>query len=165
MAGTADRVGVIAGLFETHIGVTDLARSTAFYCELLGLQVGLRDAARRVNFLWVGPPGEAMLGLWERPAVEVHRQHFAFRAALETVRDRAVPWLHERGLACRNFLRDGTERPMVFGWMPALSIYFDDPDGHELELIAMLPDPPRDDVGVVSWDDWQRLNGRVAAQQ
>ena len=46
---------------------------------------------------------------------------------------------------------------MVFGWMPALAIYFDDPDGHSLEFIAMLPDPPRPEVGVVSWDEWQGL--------
>ena len=52
-------------------------------------------------------------------------------------------WLKDRRLACHNFLDDGTERPMVFAWMPALSIYFTDPDGHSLEFIAMLPDDPR----------------------
>jgi hypothetical protein len=42
---------------------------------------------------------------------------------------------------------------MVFGWMPALTIHFRDPDGHSLEFIAMLPDAPRPELGVVSWDD------------
>jgi hypothetical protein len=52
---------------------------------------------------------------------------------------------------------------MVFGWMPALAIYFRDPDGHALEFVAMLPDESRPEVNVVSWDEWQRLHGRQAA--
>ena len=28
---------------------------------------------------------------------------------------------------------------MVFAWVPAISIYFSDPDGHELEFIGILP--------------------------
>ncbi|GAB3643035.1 hypothetical protein GCM10027423_36720 [Spirosoma arcticum] len=48
---------------------------------------------------------------------------------------------------------------MVFGWMPAVSIYFRDPDNHELEFIAMLPGPPRPDIGVVSYADWNELSG------
>lgn len=148
---------MIAGLFETHINVTNLERSTRFYCDALGLTLGHADP-RRVNFLWVGAPGEAMLGLWEKPADQVVPQHFAFRASIEDVRDRAVTWLGERGLDCHNFLRDGTKRPMVFGWMPAISIYFNDPDGHELELIAMLPGPARPEIGIVSWEEWQALS-------
>jgi len=63
--------------------------------------------------------------------------------------------LRQRGLTCRNFLNDGTERPMVIGWMPAISIYFHDPVGLSLELIAMLPDQPRPDLGVLWWEEWQ----------
>jgi catechol 2,3-dioxygenase-like lactoylglutathione lyase family enzyme len=150
---------VIGGLFETHIAVTDLERSVAFYRDVLGLEVAHREEARRVAFFWLGGRGEAMLGLWEKPADQVVRQHFAFRAEIADVRDRAAAWLAERGLAGRNFLRDGTNRPMVFAWMPAIAIYFDDPDGHELELIAMLPGKPRPEAGVVSWDAWQKLAG------
>jgi hypothetical protein len=47
---------------------------------------------------------------------------------------------------------------MIFGWMPAIAIYFQDPDGHSLEFIAMLPDDPNPEVGVVSWQAWQELN-------
>ncbi|HEY2895416.1 MAG TPA: hypothetical protein VGJ16_14425, partial [Pirellulales bacterium] len=80
------------------------------------------------------------------------------QASLEDVRDRAVPWLRERGLRPYNFLDDATERPMVFAWMPAIAIYFDDPDGHSLELIAMLEGTPRPELGVISWEEWQRIN-------
>src|SRR5215217_7286471 len=148
---------MILGLFETHLDVADLDRARRFYGETLGLEVGLLDEARRVAFYWIGLRGEAMLGLWERPADEIRPQHFAFRAGIEDVLVRAVPYLRERGLPSHNFLDDGIERPMVFGWMPALAIYFDDPDGHSLEFIAMLPDEPRPELHVLSWDEWQRL--------
>jgi hypothetical protein len=41
--------------------------------------------------------------------------------------------------------------------MPAVSIYFADPDGHELEFIAPLPDKPRPEIGVVSREEWNRI--------
>jgi catechol 2,3-dioxygenase-like lactoylglutathione lyase family enzyme len=31
-----------------------------------------------------------------------------------------------------------TDEPVVFGWMPAASLYFRDPDGNMLELFSML---------------------------
>jgi catechol 2,3-dioxygenase-like lactoylglutathione lyase family enzyme len=150
---------MIRGLFETHINVSDLERSIAFYRDVLGLELGHVEEGRRVAFLWMGGRGESMLGLWEKPREQVVPQHFAFRAEVEDVRARSPEWLAERGLLGRNFLDDGTSRPMVFGWMPAVAIYFDDPDGHLLELIAMLSDAPRPEAGVVSWDEWQRLAG------
>ncbi len=153
---------MITGLFETHINVTDLQRSLAFYRDVLGLAVGRVEPERRAAFLWIAAPGEAMLGLWEKPAAEVQQQHFAFRAAVDDVLHRSVEWLAERGLDCHNFLDDGTRRPMVFAWMPAVSIYFHDPDGHLLELIAMLPGEPRPELGVVSWDAWQDASGPQA---
>jgi lactoylglutathione lyase len=153
---------MILGLFETHLAVADLDRACRFYGETLGLELGVYDQERRVALYWVGRRGEAMLGLWEKPADQILPQHFAFRASIEDILTRAVPYLRERHLSAHNFLADGTERPMVFGWMPALAIYFRDPDGHSLEFIAMLPDEPRPEVGIVSWDAWQRLQQRPA---
>lgn len=148
---------MIQGLFEAHINVSDLDRSIAFYGGVLGLEIGRREEGRRAAFLWLGGRGEAMLGLWEKPCEQVVRQHFAFRTTIDDAVNNSVPWLKERDLACHNFLKDGTERPMVFGWMPAVSIYFRDPDDHSLELIAMLPDQPRPELGVLSWEEWQRI--------
>ena len=146
---------MIQGLFETHINVTELDRSIAFYRDLLGLELGHLEPARRVAFMWVGSRGNSMLGLWEKPREQVTSQHLAFRASSEDVIHRSVAWLNERGLPCRNFLNDGTERPMVFAWMPAISIYFPDPDGHSLELISMLGGPPRPELGVLSLEEWR----------
>lgn len=157
---------MINGLFETHINVSDLERSIAFYKGKLGLTVGALDQQRRIAFMWIAPPpgkpGEAMLGLWEKPKTEVVSQHFAFRTTVDDVL-RAPEWLKARGLACHNFLKDGTDRPMVFGWMPAIATYFRDPDGHSLEFIAMLPGPARPALGVVSWERWQSETGTPPA--
>jgi catechol 2,3-dioxygenase-like lactoylglutathione lyase family enzyme len=154
---------MILGLFETHIPVADLDRACHFYGEILGLALGLVDHERRVAFYWVGPRGASMLGLWETPAAQIRPHHFAFRASVEDVLTRAVPYLKERDLPPHNFLDDGTARPMVFGWMPALALDFRDPDGHALEFIAMLPDDPHPEVTVVSWEAWQRLRHLVTA--
>lgn len=149
---------MINGLFETHINVTNLERSMQFYGEVLGLELGTTDETRRIAFYWLGSRGEAMLGVWEKPKEQVLPQHFAFRSTIEDVLERSIEYLEARQLPYRNFLNDGTKRPQVFGWMPAVAIYFDDPDGHSLEFIAMLPGKPRPEIGVVSWEEWQRLN-------
>jgi len=43
---------------------------------------------------------------------------------------------------------------MVFAWMPAVAIYFNDPDGHSLEFIAPLEEKAKPELGVVSYDEW-----------
>ncbi len=54
-------------------------------------------------------------------------QHFAFTVDEGDV-DRAAAELKERGVAIRG--------PVFHDWMPARSVYFADPDGHDLELCA-----------------------------
>ncbi|MEJ6713187.1 MAG: hypothetical protein QNL16_04425 [Rhodobacterales bacterium] len=34
------------------------------------------------------------------------------------------------------------------------SVYFADPDGHSIEYIAVLDQPPDAGFGVASWSDW-----------
>ena len=146
---------LIYGLFETHINVSDLARSMVFYGDVLGLELALLQKERGVAFYWMGGRGESMIGLWEKPE-PIERQHFAFRSSVEAILKHSVTYLHERGLAARDF-DNQNHAPFVFGWMPAISIYFRDPDEHSLELIAMLPDEPRPDVTHTSWDEWQKI--------
>jgi len=149
---------MIDGLFETHIHVTNLENSMKFYEEVLGLEFAHIESERRVAFYWMGNRGDAMLGVWEKPVAEVQRQHFAFRSSVENILEKSVDWLHHRNLEARNFFNDGSECPMVFGWMPAIAIYFQDPDGHSLEFISMLPGEPRPDLGVITWEAWQEAN-------
>ena len=98
-----------------------------------------------------------MLGLWEKPKDQILTSHFAFACDPEWVVKDSVKFLKERNLSCRNFLNDGTERPMVFAWMPAVSIYFDDPDGHSLEFIGVLPGDSIPDKGIITYKAWVEL--------
>ena len=82
--------------------------------------------------------------------------HIAFAASLEDVLA-APEALRQAGIVTRDFDGQPTNEAVVIGWMPAASVFFHDPDGHLLEYIAMLPDDPRPDVGVVTWRGW---NGR-----
>lgn len=147
---------MIKGLFETHLNVTDLERSVKFYRDVLELEIAYEQPERQVTFFWIGGHNQYMLGLWQTPAEEVQRQHFAFTVSLDDMRH-AKQHLLDKELTPRNFLNDGTQDPMVFGWMPAIAIYFADPDGHSLEYIAPLDDEARPDLGVVAWDEWEQL--------
>ena len=148
---------MIQGLFETHINVRDLARSVAFYQDVVELELAYEQPERKVAFFWIGGHNQYMLGVWEVPAEQVQRQHFAFTVREDDMRH-AKQHLLDKGLSPRNFLNDGTQDPMVFGWMPAIAIYFQDPDGHSLEFIAPLSGEPRPDLGVIAWDEWERLS-------
>jgi lactoylglutathione lyase len=64
--------------------------------------------------------------------------------------------LRARGVTPLSFLGAETCEPDVLSWMPAAAVYFEDPDGHLLEYLAMLDDEPRPDAGVVPWSEWDR---------
>ena len=151
---------MIEGLYETHIKVANLERSIKFYKNVLGLEQSRYQDDRRLAFFWLGDKETAMLGLWEQKDQPVQRQHFAFRVSVENMK-KAKEYLLNLGLTPRNFLDDGTQDPMVFAWMPAVAIYFRDPDGHSLEFIAMLPDEPDPEGGIVPFDEWEKQHGRA----
>jgi lactoylglutathione lyase len=48
--------------------------------------------------------------------------------------------------------RDPMDEPVVFSWMPAASVFFDDPDGNFLEYIAILEDEPQPELGLLLFD-------------
>lgn len=147
---------LIKGIFETHLNVANLNRSVQFYEQVLGLQLGTRDDKRGLAIYWVGGWGHNFLGLWEKPDDQIFRQHFAFEVELESFRY-AIQSLTHLKIEIRNFFNERTNVPSVFGWIPAASVYFDDPDGHLLELLARLPGPPRPELGIVSLPEWNRL--------
>jgi lactoylglutathione lyase len=145
---------MIQGLFETHLFVENLERSIDFYTDIMGLQQCHFEPGRRVAFFWIGKSQQAMLGLWEKPASEIDKRHFAFNCDLNFILNEAVDFLKNKNLAPYNYLKDGTQQPMVFAWMPAISIYFNDPDGNYLEFIAMLEGIPKPELGVISYEEW-----------
>lgn len=148
---------MIKGLYETHLFVADIDVSIAFYKNMPGLEFCHYEKERKIAFFWIGKPKQAMLGLWEKPKEKIDKRHFAFRCDADDILYRSVDFLKSRGIKPYNFLNDGNETPMVFAWMPAVAIYFEDPDGHELEFIAILDGPSRPELGVISYDDWKKL--------
>ena len=147
---------MIKGLYETHLFVEDLERSIEFYSKTLGLKQCRFGAERRTAFFWIGKDKQAMLGLWEKPKEQFDIRHYAFECEPEWILNESVDFLKSKNLNCWNFLNDGTEGPMVFVWMPAISIYFSDPDGHELEFIGVLSGASKSDEEkrVVTYDEW-----------
>ncbi|MDO3643590.1 VOC family protein [Mucilaginibacter sp. L3T2-6] len=148
---------MIKGLYETHLFVADIDVSIAFYKNMPGLEFCYYEKERKIAFFWIGKPKQAMLGLWEKPKEKIDKRHFAFRCDADDILYSSVDFLKSRGIKPYNFLNDGSETPMVFAWMPALAIYFEDPDGHELEFIAILDGPSRPELGVISYDDWKKI--------
>jgi lactoylglutathione lyase len=150
----------IHDLFEAHLTVADLRRSMAFYGEVLGLELARVIDDRRVAFYWIGGRGNAMLGLWEVGSTPQKMSlHLAFTVKLPDLLN-AAKVLRENGITPLDFYKRPTDEPVVLAWMPAASLYFQDPDGNQLEYISMLPDPPEPDFGVVSWSSWNSRTSR-----
>jgi lactoylglutathione lyase len=144
----------VRSLFEAHLPVADVARSVAFYRDVVGLEAAYDDAERGVAFMWAGSPGGAMLGLWSLGTAPMGMLlHVAFAADLHEVL-RAPAALAAAGVTPLSFFREEADEPSVIGWMPAAAVYFRDPDGHKLEYLAMLDEPARPGAGVVTWSEW-----------
>ena len=145
----------IQSLFESHLTVTDLRRSMAFYGELLGLELARLINERKVAFYWIGAKGKSMLGLWEvGTSPQKMILHIAFSVGLEHLLE-APKKLRAADVVPRDFDGNPAEEPVVLAWMPAAAVYFHDPDGNLLEFLTMLPGPPRPELGVVSWSKWK----------
>jgi lactoylglutathione lyase len=146
----------IRDLFETHLTVSDLNRSMQFYGEILGFKLARSFPERNVAFYWIGRPGESMLGLWEvGSAPQRMSLHTAFTVDLADLLD-APRRLRAVNVVPLDFAESPTDEPVVLAWMPAASLYFHDPDGNLLEFLAMLPDSPQPELGVIGWTDWKR---------
>ena len=115
----------IRGLYEIAIPVRRLPTAEAFYRDVLGLEVGLRDDQRRWLFLRAGG-GAGMVVLQEHGG-EFPTHHFAFAVDASDL-EQAAAALHERGVP--------TTGPIFHEWIPGKSLYFRDPDGHDLEFFA-----------------------------
>ncbi|WBS74110.1 VOC family protein [Elizabethkingia meningoseptica] len=148
---------MIKGLYETHIQVSNLENAVRFYTEILGLQLAHYDDTRPIAFLWIGEHKKAMLGLWEEKS-NLQKRHFAFSCTKDFILNIANSFLEENGLKAYNFLKNGDSKPMVFAWMPALALYFDDPDGNQLEFIHILEGNSKPELGVLSYEDWLNIN-------
>ena len=95
----------------------------------------------------------SMLGLWEAP--DVSPRHFAFRVA-EAHIAQMQSFLDSRGIKLvEDFGISPREQPLVHPWMPAAAVYFEDPDGNQLELIAELEEDPEPNLDVMPLSEWR----------
>ncbi|TLS54181.1 VOC family protein [Paenibacillus antri] len=135
---------MIKGLYETHLPVSDLQRSIAFY-ESLGLELAVQSDD--VAFLWI-EKRSSWLGLWAKDDFRTNREpstapsngrHIAFRVDFDDLRA-AVGWLAERGIAVDAFGGVDVREPLMRPHQQNASVYFYDPDGNHLELMCSLPE-------------------------
>ena len=115
----------IRGVYEVAIRVRDLQRAEDFYMRTLGFAPGQRDEQRRICFLRIA--GEAGMIVLREDKGPWPTQHLAFTVTAADIEPAAAP-LRAAGVV--------VEGPVHHAWMPATSLYFSDPDGHELELCA-----------------------------
>jgi lactoylglutathione lyase len=149
-------------IFEDHISIRDLERSLAFYRDTLGMEVGLLQSQSPEGMggalLWVGGRGTSMLGLYSLGStwpLTIMQHHVAFEVTLENLF--AAPQnLRAAVLTAVGGRREPIDEPVVFSWMPAASVFFEDPDGNFLEYISMLDEEPQPELGLLmSWSEWQ----------
>jgi lactoylglutathione lyase len=149
----------VRGLFEAHLTVADLGRSTSFYRDVVGLPVALEIPERGAAFFWVGGAGRSMLGLWSIGSAPMGMTlHVAFAVTLDELRE-APGRLQAHGVQPLSFFGEPATEPSVIAWMPAAAVYFRDPDGHQLEYLAMLDAEPRPDLGIITWSEWTAAEG------
>ena len=149
-------------LYETHLPVSQTRISEVFYREVIGLPFAYRDPTRDIVFLWADEKKKSMIGLWGA-STGYGRQngiftpcHLAFSVLFEQLQH-AIRKLNELGIETHGFAGYASSEPSVIGWMPSAQIYFRDPDGHSLEFIALLPEPPN--TGFIgSYSEWVKLN-------
>src|SRR5690349_788403 len=114
----------VRDLFETHLTVSDLNRSIAFYWNTLGFELVHFVSERRVAFYWICGRGSSMLGLWEVGSVPQRQSlHLAFRVELFDLLQ-APQQLLAAQVRPLDFDNKPTAEPVVLAWMPAAALYF-----------------------------------------
>jgi lactoylglutathione lyase len=151
-------------LYETHLPVANTKAAQKFYAEVVGLPFAYRDPTRDIVFMWADAKEKAMIGLWgpntaygkREGAPQTH--HLAFAVCFDELFT-AIRNLNEKGIEVLGFSGEKIDQPTVIGWAPAAMIYFRDPDGHMLEFISILPEPPRPDFNG-PYSEWKKLISR-----
>lgn len=115
-------------LNHTIVAAREPERSANFLSEILGL-----PAPRRLGHFVVVQVGDTSLDFSGSDG-EITAQHYAFLVS-ETEFDQIFARVSERGLT---YWADPFRRQAgrINGWDDGRGIYFDDPDGHLLEVIT-----------------------------
>lgn len=144
----------IQGLYEAHLTVANLERSIEFYRDIVGLEFAKFIPERGIAFFWIDDKKTGMLGLWYAGSGPLRmRLHIALRMNLDGVLASAAH-LSAAGVTPLDFHGNPSSEPVVIGWVPAVSQYFSDPDGHSIEFICVLDEAPDDSFGVQPYYRW-----------
>lgn len=152
---------MIKGLYEAHLPVSNLADSMEFY-KKLGLEFAFQND--KLAFFWI-VKGQSWLGLWETDKVETpyhpSLRHLAFQVDIEDIQS-ANEWLEQKGIEVRPaFGFSPEEQPLILPNNPHAhaAIYFHDPDGNSLELIAPLRLDVEEKFDMIAMKDWGKRKG------
>lgn len=147
---------MIKGLYEAHLPVSNLLVSIEFY-KRLGLEVAFQNET--LVFFWI-EKGHSWLGLWETDKVETpyhpSLRHIAFQVESEEI-NKVKEWLDAKEIPIRTAFGFSPEnQPLVLPNFPHAhaAIYFEDPDGNSLELIAPLKVNFEERFQMMSLKEW-----------
>ena len=146
---------MIKGLYETHVFVENLERSKEFYEQTLGLKICKHYEDLRATLYWVGKPKQSFIGIWEKPRELLEKRHFAFESTKEFILKKSIKFFKNNNIRVRDAFHLSEKEPIVFAWLPAISIFFQDPDDNSLELIAPLNEKPKPELGILTYTDWE----------
>lgn len=147
---------MIKGLYEAHLPVSNLLKSIEFY-EKLELELAFQN--EKLAFFWI-EKGRSWLGLWETDKVGTpyhpSLRHVAFQVDIEEM-ENAKEWFEAAGITVRTAFGFSSEnQPLVLPNFPHAhaAIYFHDPDGNSLELIAPLKKDFEERFEMMSLKEW-----------
>lgn len=149
---------MIKGLYEAHLPVRDLKKSIPFYQKLnLELTQPYKEGDK-VAFFWI-EKGKSWIGLWEnQEAAETNYhpslRHIAFEVRLEDLR-KAKEWLLEMDIEMREDFGLTPKEPFVMPRNSHAMVYFNDPDGNSLELIAYL-NKETENLDIMYLSEWEK---------
>ncbi|MCK1994766.1 VOC family protein [Peribacillus muralis] len=149
---------MIKGLYEAHLPVSNLDVSIEFY-KRLELELAYRN--ERLAFFWI-EKGHSWLGLWETEQVNIPYHPSIRHIALQVEREdmeNAKGWLKEKGMQIKTaFGFPPEQQPLVLPNDPHAhgAIYFHDPDGNSIELIAPLRLDFNEDFDMMSLEGWNK---------
>jgi catechol 2,3-dioxygenase-like lactoylglutathione lyase family enzyme len=153
-------INLIKGLYEAHLPVRDLNRSVEFY-KKLGLELWFQE--ENIAFFWIIPK-ESCLGLWvcdiskerDPSSFPGNGRHIAFWIDFDDIK-KAKEWLENRGIVIKGHGGLKPIEPIVRPHLQNSSIYFNDPDENNLELICNLPDSKKEPRRLIYLSEWEEL--------
>lgn len=149
---------MIKGIYEAHLPVSNLEKSIEFY-KKLDLEIAYQQ--EKLVFFWI-EKGRSWLGLWETDKVNTpyhpSLRHIAFQIDREDMPG-IKGWLEERDIdVSTSFGFPPEKQPLVLPNNPQAhaAIYFKDPDGNSIELIAPVRLDFEEEFKMMTLEEWNQ---------